>query len=89
MAPRRGGSSYSSSSFDSSAWSQTTILSLDYGYNGYGPNKSNYRTLFLTRFAFDILSLLVLIGFIIWSCTIRNRGLPLKGVIYALLSFIL
>lgn len=88
MAPRRGGSSFVTYS-DSSPWSEKTILSLDYGYNGYGPNNSDYRTMFITRFAFDIISLAALIVFLIWSCTIRNRGLPLKGLIWALFSFIL
>jgi hypothetical protein len=88
MAPRRGGSSYGSY-YDSSPWSETTILSLNYGLSGYGYNNDYYRTLFITRFAFDILSLLAFVVFLIWVCTIRNRGLPLKGIIWALISFIL
>jgi hypothetical protein len=88
MAPRRGGSSFVTY-YDSSPWSETTVLNLDYGYYGYGYNHSNYRTLFVTRTVFDGLSLVALIVFLVWSCTIRNRGLPLKGLIWALFSFIL
>ncbi|KAJ5366365.1 hypothetical protein N7541_000306 [Penicillium brevicompactum] len=88
MAPRRGGSSYYSY-YENSAWSETTILSLEYGYSGYGSNRNNYKNLYYAMFAFDILTLLAFVAFLIWSCTIRNRGLPLKALISALISNIL
>ncbi|KAJ6118453.1 hypothetical protein N7471_010262 [Penicillium samsonianum] len=83
MAPRRGGGGYSSSYYrDDNPWSETVWLSLDYYY------RDGYKTFFLTQFAFDILSLLAFVAFLIWACTIRNRSLPMKGLICALTSFI-
>ncbi|CAG8903512.1 unnamed protein product [Penicillium egyptiacum] len=80
MAPRRGGGSSSSySSYDDSPWGETVWLSLEHYQN---------KPLFIVQFVFDILSLLALVAFLIWACTIRNRSLPLKGVICALTSFI-
>ncbi|KAJ5812987.1 PDZ-binding protein CRIPT [Penicillium robsamsonii] len=80
MAPRRGGGGFSSSSYgDDSPWSETIWLSLE-GYQGKG--------FFFAQFAFDILTLIALVIFLIWACTIRNRGLPLTGIICALTSFI-
>lgn len=83
MAPRRGGGGYSSSYYgNDNPWSETVWLSLDYYY------RDGYKTFFLTQFAFDILSLLAFVAFLIWACTIRNRSLPMKGLICALTSFI-
>ncbi|OQE22792.1 hypothetical protein PENFLA_c012G01028 [Penicillium flavigenum] len=80
MAPRRGGGgSYSSSYGDDNPWSDTVLLSI-------GPYQS--KSLFIAEFAFDILSLLAFVAFLIWACTIRNRSLALKGAICALTSFI-
>ncbi|KAJ5506736.1 hypothetical protein N7453_005693 [Penicillium expansum] len=79
MAPRRGGGFSSSYYGDNNQWSDTTWLSLD-NYRG--------KSFFLTQFAFDILSLLAFIVFFIWACRIRDRSLPLKGLICALTSFI-
>ncbi|KAJ5497376.1 PDZ-binding protein CRIPT [Penicillium fimorum] len=80
MAPRRGGGGFSSSSYDyGSPWSQEIWLSLE-GYQGKG--------FFYAQFAFDILALIAFVIFLVWTCTIRNRGLPLNGIICALTSFI-
>lgn len=87
MAPRRGGSGFY---YDNSAWSSTTILSLEYGSYGYGSNHNRYKDLYYAMFAFDILTLIAFIVFLVWSCTIRgNRGLPIKTLNSALFSFIL
>ncbi|OQE44349.1 hypothetical protein PENCOP_c002G06677 [Penicillium coprophilum] len=80
MAPRRGDGGYSSGYYNQdNPWRETIWLSLD-GYQG--------RELFLAQFAFDIFSLVAFITFLIWACTIRNRSLPLKGIMCALTSFI-
>ncbi|KAJ5356849.1 PDZ-binding protein CRIPT [Penicillium concentricum] len=80
MAPRRGGGGFSSSYYgDDNPWSETIWLSLE-----NLPDKDY----FLAQFAFDILSLIAFIIFLIWTCTIRNRSLPLKGIICALTCFI-
>ncbi|KAF4763733.1 hypothetical protein N7455_009604 [Penicillium solitum] len=77
MAPRHGSSSSSYHS-DYNPWSTTVLLTLE-----NFPSK----TFFYTQFAFDILSLLAFIVFLIWACKIRNRSLPLKALICALASF--
>ncbi|CAG7953192.1 unnamed protein product [Penicillium nalgiovense] len=79
MAPRRGGGYYSSSYGDNNPWSDTTLLSIGHYQS---------RSLFIAQFAFDVLSILAFVAFLIWACTIRNRSLPLKGAICALTSFI-
>jgi hypothetical protein len=84
MSPRRGGYSYTSG-YDSSPWSEETQLSLDYSTSRY----PNYRSLYIAGFAFDALTVLAFVAFLIWSCTIRNRGLPLKGLISTLFAYIL
>ncbi|CAI7670549.1 unnamed protein product, partial [Penicillium discolor] len=77
MAPRRGSSSSSYHS-DYNPWSTTVLLTLE-----NFPSKD----FFYTQFAFDILSLLAFIVFLIWACKIKNRSLPLKALICALASF--
>ncbi|KGO65589.1 hypothetical protein PITC_019070 [Penicillium italicum] len=75
MAPRLG--SYSSNYHnDNNPWSEKVWLTLD-----------NYpaKSLFLTEHAFDILSLIAFIIFLISTCGIRDRSLPLKGLICALI----
>lgn len=81
MSPRRGGGGYSSytSGYDSSPWSEETLLSLNYSVRG----------LYIAGFAFDILTAIAFVAFLIWSCTIRNRGLPLKGLIFTLVAYLL
>ena len=81
MAPRRGSGNYYSYG-DDNPWSDTIWLSLEYYY------PDAYKPLFITQFVFDILSLLAFVAFLIWACRIRNRSLPLKGLICALISFI-
>ncbi|KAJ5200607.1 PDZ-binding protein CRIPT [Penicillium cf. griseofulvum] len=78
MAPRRGGD-YSDSYGENDPWSETVWLSLEY-HRG--------KNLFYGQFAFDILSLLALIAFFIWTCRIKNRSLPLKGIMGAVTCFI-
>lgn len=77
MAPRRGsgGSSSSYDSYYSSPWSQEISLSLD-----YVPSKTS----FIAGFAFDVLTILALVSFLIWACLIHNGRGQLKGVIPAL-----
>lgn len=76
MAPRRGSSGSSGSYYYSNnAWSQETSFSLN-----YVPSK----TLFIAGFAFDVLTILALISFLIWACLIRNGRGQLNGVIPAL-----
>ncbi|OQD90888.1 hypothetical protein PENANT_c001G02445 [Penicillium antarcticum] len=84
MSPRRGGYSSYTSGYGSSPWSEETRLSLDYSYR-----YPNYRSLFIAGFVFHILTAVAFVAFLIWSCTIRNRGLPLKGLISALFAYIL
>jgi hypothetical protein len=79
MAPRRGGGYYSDYYSDTDPWSETVWFSLE-DHSG--------QNLFYGQFAFDILSLLALIGFFIWACKIKNRNLPLKGLMGALTCFI-
>ncbi|KAJ6065216.1 hypothetical protein N7444_000869 [Penicillium canescens] len=79
MSPRRGGYSSYTSGYDSSPWSEETQLGLDYSVRG----------LYIAGFAFDILTAIAFVAFLIWSCTIRNRGLPLKGLIFTLFAYIL
>ncbi|KAI1839029.1 hypothetical protein DTO006G1_823 [Penicillium roqueforti] len=81
MAPRRGSGSYSSY-VDDNPWSDTTWLSLEHYY------PDEYKPLFITQFVFDIISLLAFVAFLIWACRIRNRSLPLKALICALISSI-
>ncbi|KAJ5800329.1 uncharacterized protein N7518_002397 [Penicillium psychrosexuale] len=81
MAPRRGSGSYFSY-VDDNPWSDTIWLSLEYYY------PDEYKPLFITQFVFDILSLLAFVAFLIWACRIRNRNLPLKALICALISSI-
>ncbi|KAJ5770227.1 uncharacterized protein N7511_002278 [Penicillium nucicola] len=85
MSPRRGGYSSYTSGYDSSPWSKETLLSLDYSSYRY----PNYRTLYIAGFVFEILTVIAFVAFLIWSCTIRNRGLPVKGLISTLLAYIL
>lgn len=47
------------------------------------------KSLFLTGFAFDILFALALVGFLIWSCLIRNKNGQMKGVVLALVSWLI
>ncbi|KAJ5268905.1 hypothetical protein N7497_010369 [Penicillium chrysogenum] len=79
MAPRRGGGGYYSSYGNDNPWSETIVLTL-----------GSYlrKSLYITEFAFHILSLIAFVAFLIWACTIRNRSLALKGAICALTSFI-
>ncbi|CAI7633085.1 unnamed protein product [Penicillium glandicola] len=76
------GSYYSSSYNDYNPWSVKVLLSLSNYLDGYKP-------LFITRFTFDLLSLLAFGAFLRWACQIRNRSLPLKGLICVLVFFIL
>lgn len=46
------------------------------------------RDLFIAAFAFDILFALALIGFLTWSCLIRNHNGQMKGVVVALVSWL-
>jgi hypothetical protein len=82
MAPRRssGGSSSSSSSYyNDNPWSQDIQFSLDV---------LRSKTLFIAGFAFDVLTILALIGFLIWTCLIHNGRGQLKGVLPALLLYL-
>ncbi|KAJ5783061.1 hypothetical protein N7457_004835 [Penicillium paradoxum] len=79
MAPRRGSGGFSYGG--DNPWNDEVLLSLD-RYSG------SYKTYFFVRFAFDALSLLAFVIFLIWACTIRKRTLPKKTIIFALLSFI-
>lgn len=81
MAPRRGGSGSSSySSYGESRWNDEIYFSLD---DVYSPSN------FIAGFAFDVLTLVALIVFIVWACTIRNHRGQLNGVLSALFSWLL
>lgn len=81
MAPRRGGGgSYGGSWGSSSVWAEEVPFSMDV-YRS--------KSLFLTGFAFDILFALALVGFLIWSCLIRNKNGQMKGVVLALVSWLM
>lgn len=81
MAPRRGGGGFSSGYYgDNDPWKDEAWLTLDY----YPPYQ---KTLFLTSFAFSVLTLVAFLILDIWACRIHN--LPGKSVIWALHSFVL
>lgn len=81
MAPRRGGSGYSSySSYGDSRWNNEIWFSKD---DLISPSN------FIAGFAFDVLTLAALIAFIVWACTIRNHRGQLKCVLGALFSWLL
>lgn len=83
MAPRRSSSgsssSYSDYYYNNNPWSQEVQFSLD-----ALPSK----TLFIAGFAFDVLTVLALIGFLIWACLVHNGRGQLKGVLPALITFL-
>ncbi|KAJ5953329.1 hypothetical protein N7454_000225 [Penicillium verhagenii] len=56
-------------------WDETVNLGLYYSYGG---------SIFYASFAFDCLTFLALIGFLIWACTIRSSTRALKSIIAAL-----
>lgn len=83
MAPRRGGggsSSSYSSYYSNNPWSQEVEFSLD---------MTRSKTLFIAGFAFDVLTIIALIGFLVWTCLIHNGRGQLKGVLWALLTYLL
>lgn len=47
------------------------------------------KTLFIAGFAFDVLTIIALIGFLVWTCLIHNGRGQLKGVLWALLTYLL
>lgn len=65
---------------NSDAWSREITLSADELYQS--------KTLFITGFAFDVLTLAVLICGIVWACLIRNRSGSLKGVLPSLFAWL-
>ncbi|KAJ6129078.1 hypothetical protein N7512_001858 [Penicillium capsulatum] len=80
MAPRRGGSGYSSySSLSDSHWNDEVVFSKDALIS-----PSN----FTAGFAFDVLTVVALIAFIVWACTIRDHRGQLKGVLGTLFSWL-
>ncbi|KAJ5159594.1 uncharacterized protein N7482_006598 [Penicillium canariense] len=82
MAPRRssGGSSSSSSYYsDDNPWSQEIQFSLD---------AVRSKSLFIAGFAFDVLTILALIIFLVWACIIPNGRGQLKGVLSALFAYL-
>lgn len=81
MAPRRGNGGFISGYGSHNPWNDEVQLTLDY-------YRDEYKSFFYASFAFDILSLIAFIVFFIWACTIRNRSLPVKSLIFALLSFL-
>ncbi|KAJ6096007.1 hypothetical protein N7486_006753 [Penicillium sp. IBT 16267x] len=74
----------------------------EYYYNNYGSDnlwdqKVNLsykwfthsdQKLFIASFAFECLTFLALITFLVWACTIRPSNQPLKGVIAAIVMWI-
>ncbi|KAJ5672075.1 hypothetical protein N7507_001202 [Penicillium longicatenatum] len=62
-------------------WDETT----DLNYRWFA---DSYQRIFLAAFAFDCLTFLALITFLVWACTIRPSNQPLKGVIAALVMWI-
>ncbi|OOQ88472.1 hypothetical protein PEBR_12272 [Penicillium brasilianum] len=81
MAPRRssGGSSSSYSSYYNNPWSEETEFSL---------RLLRSKSLFIAGFAFDVLTILALIGFLVWACLVHNGRGQLKGVFPALLAYL-
>lgn len=82
MAPRRGSSGSSGSYgsyYSNNPWSQETQFSLD---------DLRSKSLFIAGFAFDALTLLALISFVVWACLIHNGRGQLKGVITALCLYL-
>ncbi|KAJ5647742.1 hypothetical protein N7490_004114 [Penicillium lividum] len=62
------------------AWDETTDLS----YKDY---PQSYQKLFFANFAFNCLTFLALTTFLVWACAIRPSNQPLKGVIAALVMW--
>ncbi|KAJ5760264.1 hypothetical protein N7520_007420 [Penicillium odoratum] len=62
------------------AWDETTELT-------YKHFPQSYQKLFFSNFAFDCLTFLALTSFLVWACAIRPSNQILKGVIAALVMW--
>lgn len=80
MSPRRGsGGSYYG--YYGNPWNDEVSLSLKYVY---GP-----ESFFIAEFVFDLLTMIALIGFLVWACLIRNHRGSMRGVIASLVAWLL
>ncbi|KAF3385618.1 hypothetical protein F1880_002974 [Penicillium rolfsii] len=84
MAPRRSGGGGSSSSYSdyssNNPWSQEIEFSLD---------MLKSKTIFIAGFAFDALTVIALVAFLVWTRLIHKGRGQWKGVLWALLTYLL
>lgn len=83
MSPRPGGSggSYSSYYSSSNPWTEEVQFSIESFYDT--------KPMFITGFAFDVLTMVVLILGIVWACLIRNHRGAMGGVISSLVAWLM
>lgn len=81
MSPLRGRYYYGSYSSISDAWHNEVDFSMERLYEP--------KSMFIAGFAFDVLTLIALIGFLVWACLIRNPRGSLKGVVSSIVTWLM
>lgn len=82
MSPRRGGSGgYYGGYYTDNPWNNEVSFSLE--------SLSEPKSYFIAGFSFDVLTVVALIGFLVWACLIRNHRGSMRGVIVSIVTWLL
>lgn len=85
MSPRRGGSGGSYYGgygyYNTNPWEDEVDFSME--------SLVESKSFFIAGFAFDVLTVIALIGFLVWACLIRNHRGSMRGVIVSVVTWLM